>query len=162
MGINATSAARAIRVNALKIPAPGWDFLWTEYLASRAESHRYHREAVRPADARIARRISRFPPFIGTGTGSSAMDAERSRLLREAAADYAEIQRRYGALVDETSRLHEALIMTPAPNKPALLWKIEQLLSAGFAGRQESEMLIADARRLLGAARSNGHGPDAG
>ena len=162
MGINATSASRANRVNRLKIPAAGWEFLWTEYLASRAESHRYHCEAVRPADARFARRISRFPPFLGAAAGSSAMDAERSRLLREAAADYGEIQRRHGALVHETSQLHEALIMTPAPNKTALLWKIEQLLSAGVAGRQGREMLIADARRLLGVTSSERDNPDVG
>jgi hypothetical protein len=107
------AAGRPDRIDALRSPPGGWDFLWTEYVASCAESEAYGFGTVRIADARLARRIRQFPPF--DGSAPQALDAERSRLLRQAAADYGEIQRRHSALVEETSSLHEALVPSPPP-----------------------------------------------
>lgn len=123
------------------------DVRWERFLACEGRSW-FPEPSSR--DAVIARHKASFDSVRAYRSQRAALDR---RLGVSAAAD------RNDALNDAYTAAIDDLIEMPAPDGPALLWKLEYLLDCGTSGWSPGwnddyvQQALADARRLLGETR---------
>lgn len=186
----APAAAMPIPALASRVPSSKWDRLMRTYLAAKATSDSYDTAVYKPAQARIER-VAPFPDMtfrVPDRSGYSpvfrvretnfdewenhfnplyqqpAMEIKAKWLANKAANQSGrmdEIVERAEHLVGVVDEAESSLLMEPAPDRRALLWKLEQLFGEDACGADGFsagwsvtviEPLITDARRLLGDA----------
>lgn len=148
MASNAATRRIAV-VEGLKSATGDWAFLWDEYQASRAEADAFWRETVSPAQAKVGASLDGSASFAPNEAAAKALALHRAQALRAAMDECEASERRHEALLDESCRLQEALLLLPAPNEAALSWKVDQFLGCpGQISEQTRRVLDDDACRF--------------
>ena len=151
------ATGRTAVVESLKSAAGDWAFLWDEYQASRAEADAYWRETVSPAQAKVGAALDGSGSFAANEAAARALALHRAQTLRAAMDGCEASERRHEALLDETCRLQEALLLLPAPNEAALSWKVDQFLGCpGQMSEQTRRVLDNDVCRFSRTIRTEG------
>lgn len=186
----APAAALPMPALASRVSCSTWDRLMGTYLAAKAASDRYEATVYKPALAEIER-VAPFPDMtfrVPDRTGYSpvfrvratnfeewenhfnplyrqpAIEIKAKWLANKAANESVgmdQIEERADHLVGVVDGAESTLFKQPAPNRGALLWKLERLFGEDACGADGFsagwsvtviEPLMTDARRLLGDA----------
>lgn len=155
--IPAVAAVTAVPAMAFTVtPRGAWDLAWQRYREAEAAMNTYAAEVFDPAFySEVA-----FDKAHGAVSGRPGYWEQREAIVTK----YGTSHRVPDALHDEMERLTEiysdaetALMETPAPDAPAVRWKLDRLLEVDSLGstpcwsREYVQQAVADYQRLLEA-----------
>jgi hypothetical protein len=161
MATNAYRAAQA-QVEALAVPIPQtWDYLWAEYQDIKQEADELG-ERVRPLAAKAKEEaVKRIGPRRkGETLDESARYSERYwAIAEEVAPGVQDLERKWDDIRDFLLDLEGQLVLTPAPDAEALLFKMNWIWAHELENKGSTHTdchplvyvraILMDARRLL-------------
>ena len=137
--------------------AANWQAAWEAYASAKRESDEYERTVFRPAWEKIE--ALQFgvvrASAIGRREPPPLSITERERREAEAVPDWDAINEKMEDLNAKTySEAEWAVLLTPAPDRDALEWKMDKLFGEGGEYSPTWRMdginaFLADVRRLL-------------
>jgi len=141
-------------------PRAAWDVAMAQYVKAREAAAAYHTGTYNPVYARYKQwadqHVGEFPGGHHNGNAAAEWKARSDQNPHTTA--YGFVDEEYERLIDIESDAQGGLMETPAPDRKALLYKLDYLLDSSGTESTDSftaefvAQTVADYRRLLGDA----------